>query len=1119
LTIGDKAFARCASLTRISFGGHLRYIGHYAFYGCTSLSSVNIPDSLSEMGTAAFQGVRFLDEGENVLPHTLESLRGFSYEGHDSVLKRIGSKFVSDGLVFKLDRIDDTDATLIGYSEPMAHMSVPVTVSYGGKDYPVSEIAPRAFALFNELVSVDTGDSVSSIGASAFYGCKSLDSVTMPGSVTSIGGYAFSDCSSLTSVTMLGSVTSIEDSAFSYCSSLASVTMLGSVTSIGASAFYGCKSLSSVSIPDSVTSIGASAFSGCSSLTSATIPDSVTTIENGVFSNTCLSSVSIPDSVTSIGNYAFSGCSFLSLVFIPDSVTAISEFAFKGITFLDEDGCVLPYTPESLRGSAYEGHDGVLKRTAIEFVSDGLKFKLNRAIDADATLVGFTESMAHLSVPEAVSYGGKIYAVSAIGPKAFYGLSELVSANLGSVSEIGMKAFARCTALETVAFGGSLETIGEYAFYGCSSLASADIGGYVKNIYKCAFSDCTSLTRAVIPKSVGYIGENAFSGISFQDENGDALKETASSLRGFAYEGYGSVLKRVAAVCGPSLTWKLDDNGNLTIAGDGAMYDGYSSPWGTKIKSVRFEGLITSIGNYAFCSCTSLTSVSIPDSVVSIGDSAFSGCASLSSVSVPGSVTSIGDSAFYGCSSLASVSIPDSVASIGDYAFCNCTSLPSIYIPDSVTSIGELAFYGCSSLSFVFIPDSLTSIEDLAFAGFKFLDESGKILPHIPASLGGFAYEGHDKVLKRAGLAFVSDGLVFKLNRAIDADATLVGFTEPVAHLSVPATVSYEGKSYAVSAIGPKAFYGLIGLASADLGSVSKIGMKAFSRCGSLETVAFGESLKTIGEYAFYGCGSLASVSIPDSATSIGKSAFSGCKALTSVVIPGSVASIGENVFHGIRFLDERGNVLDGSAASLSGYAYEGSCCVLQRVVDGFTFVSGGLVFKLDWSGDADATLVGFSEPVAHLAVPGSVSYGGKDYPVVDIGPKAFYGLDGLVSADLGGVTQIGMKAFARCSSLESVDFGDSLTEIGPYAFYGCDSLVSAIIPDSVVSIGKCAFSGCISLASVAVGSSVETIGDQAFFGIRFFDEGGKLLPRTAESLAGYLYVGDGDGRLYRSVA
>jgi hypothetical protein len=760
-------------------------------------------------------------------------------------------------------------------------------------------------------------------------------------------------------------------------------------------------------------------------------------------------------------------------VFIPDSVTAISEFAFKGITFLDEDGCVLPYTPESLRGSAYEGHDGVLKRTAIEFVSDGLKFKLNRAIDADATLVGFTESMAHLSVPEAVSYGGKIYAVSAIGPKAFYGLSELVSANLGSVSEIGMKAFARCTALETVAFGGSLETIGEYAFYGCSSLASADIGGYVKNIYKCAFSGCTSLTRAVIPKSVGYIGENAFSGISFQDENGDALKETASSLRGFAYEGYGSVLKRVAAVCGPSLTWKLDDNGNLTIAGDGAMYDGYSSPWGTKIKSVRFEGLITSIGNYAFCSCTSLTSVSIPDSV----------------------------------------------ASIGDYAFCNCTSLPSIYIPDSVTSIGELAFYGCSSLSFVFIPDSLTSIEDLAFAGFKFLDESGKVLPYIPASLGGFVYEGHDKVLKRAGLAFVSDGLVFKLNRAIDADATLVGFTEPVAHLSVPATVSYEGKSYAVSAIGPKAFYGLIGLASADLGSVSKIGMKAFSRCGSLETVAFGESLKTIGEYAFYGCGSLASVSIPDSATSIGKSAFSGCKALTSVVIPGSVASIGENVFHGIRFLDERGNVLDGSAASLSGYAYEGSCCVLQRVVDGFTFVSGGLVFKLDWSGDADATLVGFSEPVAHLAVPGSVSYGGKDYPVVDIGPKAFYGLDGLVSADLGGVTQIGMKAFARCSSLESVDFGDSLTEIGPYAFYGCDSLVSAIIPDSVVSIGKCAFSGCISLASVAVGSSVETIGDQAFFGIRFFDEGGKLLPRTAESLAGYLYVGDGDGRLYRSVA
>jgi hypothetical protein len=84
---------------------------------------------------------------------------------------------------------------------------------------------------------------------------------------------------------------------------------------------------------------------------------------------------------------------------------------------------------------------------------------------------------------------------------------------------------------------------------------------------------------------------------------------------------------------------------------------------------------VTSIGNYAFWGCTSLTSIVIPDSVTSIGKEALSYCRALTSVVIPNSVTSIGEDAFYGCTRLTSVVIPDSVTFIGYSAFRDCTSL------------------------------------------------------------------------------------------------------------------------------------------------------------------------------------------------------------------------------------------------------------------------------------------------------------------------------------------------------------------------------------------------------------------------------------------------------------
>jgi hypothetical protein len=164
-------------------------------------------------------------------------------------------------------------------------------------------------------------------------------------------------------------------------------------------------------------------------------------------------------------------------------------------------------------------------------------------------------------------------------------------------------------------------------------------------------------------------------------------------------------------ILGDAVIGYLYENGDLVVSGSGSMEDyEYDKPSplatlsnpNTSINKVIIKDGVTTVGDWVFYNCSSLTSVTIPDSVTSIGSSAFSGCSSLASVTIPDSVTSIGSQAFYKCSSLTSITIPDSVTSIGAYTFSGCSSLTSITIGDSVTRIWYSAFRDCSSLTEVY---------------------------------------------------------------------------------------------------------------------------------------------------------------------------------------------------------------------------------------------------------------------------------------------------------------------------------------------------------------------------------------------------------------------------------
>ena len=101
-----------------------------------------------------------------------------------------------------------------------------------------------------------------------------------------------------------------------------------------------------------------------------------------------------------------------------------------------------------------------------------------------------------------------------------------------------------------------------------------------------------------------------------------------------------------SGTCGAEVTWTLDSEGVLTISGSGDMYDSkiVQSDYRSLVKSAVIAEGVTSIGEFAFYDCRSLTSVTIPDSVTSIGRYAFYKCTSLTSVTIPDSVTRIGDS-------------------------------------------------------------------------------------------------------------------------------------------------------------------------------------------------------------------------------------------------------------------------------------------------------------------------------------------------------------------------------------------------------------------------------------------------------------------------------------------
>ena len=537
-------------------------------------------------------------------------------------------------------------------NEYTGDVTIPESVSYGGKTYCVTSIGNYAFKGCSGLTSINIPNSVTRIGDDAFWNCSGLKKVIVPDIAAwciiylgdnplSYAKHIYSDENTeIKDLVIPNSVTSIGHSTFSGCSGLTSITIPNSVTSIGSYAFYNCSGLTSITIPNSVTSIGDNAFSGCGNSVSVEINS------NAILSKSYTSSSSlvnifgdqvqnyiIDNDVTTIGSYAFYGCSGLTSITIPHSVTSIGSSAFDGCTGLTS--VTIPNSVTSISGHTF--YNTRLKSVTIgagvlSISSDAFSYSDSSTGAKPVKVIWLTNTPP--SGYERV--GGK---VNYVANDLYKGLSNMtVYPFLSSMFEAGGVKYVPVSPSERT----------------------------------CDAIDCTY----------------------------DAAAENINIGKTVSYKGIAMTVNNIK----PYTCYQNPFIKSADVSYNGSIGD-YVFSGNISLEKAILGDKVTSLGDYVFNGCSRLQSIDIPNGITQMGSYAFRNCSNMTSAKIGTGVTAINEYTFSGCSALKDVQIGSNVKTIGNYVFSGCTSLPVINIPKAVTSIGNYTFSGCTALREVVMED------------------------------------------------------------------------------------------------------------------------------------------------------------------------------------------------------------------------------------------------------------------------------------------------------------------------------------------------------------------------------------------------------------------------------
>ena len=391
----------------------------------------------------------------------------------------------------------------------------------------------------------------------------------------------------------------------------------------------------------------------------------------------------------------------------------------------------------------------------------------------------------------------KIRNLTTIGPNVLSKMGELTSVNIPlSVEKMEISSVTNNTKLERIVI--SSNKITELSNFLGESELSLEYLVIPDSVINCSFGNNNKIQKLFLGSSLKSISNSAYNKSYSSDLYIKNLKQwfemSISNMVGSTTTLY---LGQIEAVRDPNKGNQIDHYLWDKLEGTGD-YEGQ----GTRIKvtlPMINEALkeVTEIKDYA---CTNMTQLEgdlvIPESVTSIGGSSFQACSNINSIKIEGDITDIDNYAFrdmgnieslkinrvdyinlYGflntttqnvyvnslqdwlnikfgdqssnpmykgsnlyINNVLATDITINADAIGDFSFMNCKSLERLTL-NSVTSIGDYAFYGCTGLTSVTIPNSVTSIGNSVFKNCSNLTGKLFILSSIK-NLGNDCFAG-----------------------------------------------------------------------------------------------------------------------------------------------------------------------------------------------------------------------------------------------------------------------------------------------------------------------------------------------------------------------------------------